>query len=170
MNIRSARRTTQLNSGGDDEHSGGDDEKQNIKISDEYEIFVTSEAHSDCLPGKTHEKASRPDIYRQSFLSPNFSADYTKIKKECKEKLASLISLRSMPGSPSVSPWSNSSDISVFTFPESDDSARLSPLLQRKAPPAGRPISPLVNVKPPYSRSFGKSLTLALREADIKYK
>ena len=177
LNIRPARRATQLNSGGDDENSCGDDEKQNMKISDEYEFFVSSESHSDCLSEKTHEKASHQDFFRQSFLSPNLTADYTNIKKECKEKIASLISLKSRPGSPSVSPWSNSSDTSVFTFPESDDSAILSPLLQRKAPSVRRPISPLVtsdfnqggNVKHQYSRSSGKTLTLALRGADMKY-
>ena len=127
FNIRAASRSTTLDSGGDDE-----------KISGEYEGYVGPEAHSD-------EKAeiptpSFPDLHRQPFLSPNISADFTNIRRECQDKISSLISLKSRPGSPGVSPWSDSSDISVFTFPGSE----LSPGLQRKVPPGGRPVSPLV--------------------------
>ena len=92
-----------------------------------------------------------PDLLRDSLLTP----DYTKMKKEWKEKIGSLISLRSGPCSPSVSQWSDTSDTSIFTFPGSEVSPagpsprlspRLSPLLKRKVPAGGsRPISPLVS-------------------------
>ena len=88
-----------------------------------------------------------PDLLRDSLLTP----DYTKMKKEWKEKIGSLISLRSGPCSPSVSQWSDTSDTSIFTFPGSEvspagPSPRLSPRLSpRPTPLLKRPISPLVS-------------------------
>ena len=132
-----------------------------MKTSEEYE------ASGEKLPIKLklHENVEMNDLQKQSFLSPSMSTDYsyTNLKKECKEKISSLLSLKSGPGSPNVSPWSDTSDTSVFTFPGSDVSpAGLSPLLQRKATLGCRPISPLVSsAYNKYNRNHGTSLILS---------
>ena len=96
--------------------------------------------------------------------------NYTNLKKECKEKISSLLSLKSRPESPCVSPWSVTSETSVFTFAGSDVSPaglsprhsprlspRLSPLVQRRVTRAGRPISPLVtSAYNKYNRNLDK--------------